>query len=151
MCRETWRDDDFGSCPVRSVATQTLLRSIFPLQYAAVVNARLAVFEALREHETLDKTRDAVALAASELCSNAVQAGKGEVFEVELSISSESTAVELRVLNEATLDDIPERSTWPPADRLAVRGRGLSIVESIASSIEFSTSGGRLAAIATFT
>ncbi len=131
-------------------ATLALLHRSFPLSSAAVSEARLAVADILRELGADPAMVDMVALATSELCSNASQAAKGTTFDIEVRATEDASRVSLRVSNDSSVDDIPDRSTWRPSDPLALRGRGLGIVDAIAESLEFGVDGDRLAVVATF-
>ncbi|MEQ8840789.1 MAG: ATP-binding protein [Acidimicrobiales bacterium] len=130
--------------------TVTLLHRTFALSSAAVTEARLAVVDALRRQGVSAELVDVVALATSELCANAVQAGKGSTFDVQAHASEDGSRVAMQVRSAGVLDDIPDRSTWKSEDPLAHRGRGLAIVDTIAETLDFDSDHEGLTVSATF-
>jgi anti-sigma regulatory factor (Ser/Thr protein kinase) len=78
-----------------------------------------------------------IALVVSELATNAIQASPGRPFDVVISASGVSLTVEVR--NRAARADFPDRSRWQPRDPLAVRGRGLGIVDELTDHVEIIT------------
>lgn len=80
-----------------------------------------------------------VALVVSELAANAVQAGPGRPFEVRAGREGQYVVVAVR--NPTDGDRPPGRTEWRPAELLAPRGRGLAIVDALATGVEVSFEG----------
>jgi anti-sigma regulatory factor (Ser/Thr protein kinase) len=74
-----------------------------------------------------------VALVVSELASNAVQASE-ETYSVHIQRTDGGDMV-ITVTNRTDAPDLPPRSSWGPSEPLATRGRGLGIVEHLASGV----------------
>lgn len=102
----------------------------------AVGHARQAVEVWMADHTTLDdRQRHDVALIVSELGTNAIEAAPSGRFVVELRWAGRLPLV-VRVVNDTELSHVPTRAEWGPDTVLAVRGRGLAIVEALSSQID---------------
>ena len=102
--------------------------------------ARRDVVDFLTECGADYQTVERASLIASELATNAIQAAPGRPYEVRVRVV-DPNAASLSIRNQTTGTVPPPRATWRPVDDLAIRGRGLSIVESLADevSVEFGT------------
>ncbi|MEQ1874089.1 MAG: ATP-binding protein [Ilumatobacteraceae bacterium] len=85
-------------------------------------------------------TVEGASLIASELASNAVQAGPGHPYELRIRLV-DPNAASLSIRNHTTGTVPPPPANWRPVDDLAVRGRGLSIVESLADEVSVEVDG----------
>jgi anti-sigma regulatory factor (Ser/Thr protein kinase) len=73
-------------------------------------------------------------LVVSELASNAVQASPGNPYNLRLAVTLEGTVV-MALTSRSNNGKLPSRDTWGPASVLAVRGRGLMIVDELADRV----------------
>ena len=88
-----------------------------------------------------------VALAASELLSNACEHGS----HVRVEMVASSGVMEVRVSNAAPQHAVPPPSQWTmPSDPLAPRGRGLAIVKRVSDRVGARWQRGRLTVVAGF-
>jgi anti-sigma regulatory factor (Ser/Thr protein kinase) len=97
-------------------------------QFAVDVGAELDADPDLLPH---------IALVVSELATNAVQASPGELYELTIHRAGRHLVVE--VCNRAARTTIPDRSRWKPGNPLAVRGRGLGIVDELTDDVHIDT------------
>lgn len=81
-----------------------------------------------------DDVRARLALVVSELASNAVEASHDD-YTVGIDPTGDGSVV-VTVTNHADRPDIPDRDDWGPHQPLATRGRGLGIVEHLATGVE---------------
>lgn len=80
--------------------------------------------------------RDRLALALSEMVANAAEATQSP-FHVEAILHhADRPALQLIVINEGRLNDLPDRSEWHPTAALTVRGHGLGVIEAVADEVE---------------
>ena len=82
-----------------------------------------------------DAIRRSVALVVSELATNAVQAAPAHAYDVHVEFTTDSS-IAIRVRNDIVTTTVPERADWHPVDQLAARGRGLSVVDHLADSVD---------------
>lgn len=125
---------DVGSDPAPE--TETQLTHSYPATTAAAGLARVATDEWLVERGAGDDLRDRIALAVSELVSNAAEAS-GDAIVVEAV--DRPDRVEITVTNRAADTALPARESWRPEHALADRGRGLFIVDTVADHVEVDT------------
>ncbi|MGD9995351.1 MAG: ATP-binding protein [Ilumatobacteraceae bacterium] len=85
---------------------------------------------------------DDLELAVSELATNAIQHGSGDVIEVELA-AEPAELVAIVAADSEHLERIGDVRSWHIAPPDAVNGRGLGIVAAVMDEIEFSADQGR--------
>ncbi|MBI5088253.1 MAG: ATP-binding protein [Actinobacteria bacterium] len=85
---------------------------------------------------------DDLELAVSELATNAIQHGSGDVIEIQLADEPDELVAVVAADTEH-LERIGTVSSWHIAPPDAVNGRGLGIVAAVMDSIEFSSDDGR--------
>lgn len=136
---------------------RTPLRRSFPATSAAAGLARVAAVEWLRERDAGDDLSDRVALAVSELVSNAVEGSAVESSAVEngdqpiaVDAVERPDRFEITVTNRAHDPSIPERDDWRPEHALADRGRGLFIVDTVADRVQVDVVAGAVTVTAVF-
>lgn len=92
------------------------------------------------EAEGIERERiDDALLVLSELYDNAVRYGEATrpVVAVGWGVDDDGVrTLRITVTNEGDVRRVPPRGEWVPADPLALSGRGLSIVDTIARSVE---------------
>ncbi len=114
---------------------------LIPAEPVSIAVVRAAISQALRDHSWGDDAIGRVVLATSEAVANAVEHGsqKGELVEIVFQIGEEDAKV--RVLDSGGV------SPWTPPDTqvepssTSSRGRGLSIINALAQSVEFRPAG----------
>ena len=79
--------------------------------------------------------RDRAALVLSELATNAVQASPGSDYGVRVCDGGDGSAV-MAVTSHTEFEQPPPRDHWAPATALALRGRGLMIVDEVADDVQ---------------
>lgn len=107
--------------------------STFEGTTATINSARALVDDWLVGLDASVDLRDRAALVVSELSSNAVEASPGLLYEV--GIGRLGDLIRLSVTNRVSDEAPPPRGDWGPDDVLAPRGRGLAIVDMIATSV----------------
>ena len=120
-----------------SVATRAALALTYPADTRSVGAARddLASFLG----DTDDAMRERAVLVISELMSNAVEVSRDPIL---LSMTTSGrTSLRICVRNRAPDSEVPERDQWGPDEPLALRGRGLAIIETLAHSVEVERDG----------
>jgi anti-sigma regulatory factor (Ser/Thr protein kinase) len=81
-----------------------------------------------------EATQERAALVVSELASNAIQASPSSAYRLRATrTAADTVTISIRNTSEATSP--PDRDLWRPADVLASRGRGLSIVDSLSDDV----------------
>lgn len=115
-----------------------VLRREYLGDYATLRSARHEVVEFLAQQGADEETRERAALIVSELTSNAIQASPGLVYNLEVVRVDDAAAISVR--NRPAGRFPPPREQWrPPKEvslpELSPRGRGLSIVESLADEL----------------
>lgn len=78
--------------------------------------------------------RDRAALVLSELATNAVQAAPGRDYDVRVHEGRNGSAV-VTVTSHTDYGRPPPRDQWGPVTPLALRGRGLLIVDELADEV----------------
>lgn len=116
-------------------ATSPALNREYAGEAATLRTVRRDVGDFLTEHGADGQTVERAALIASELASNAVQAAPGHTYQLALYLVA-ANAVSLSIRNHTTLGNVPpDKPQWRPVDNLAIRGRGLSIVEQLCDEV----------------
>lgn len=110
--------------------------------------ARRALLGWLADRGVDEELSARAALVLSELCTNAMQAAPDHDIEVRASEADGQICV-MVVGGGADERAIPARERWSPVFALAQRGRGLQIVESLATSVVIDRVDGRVAVAAT--
>ena len=105
-----------------------IVRREFPSVTPSVSAARRFVKEVVTT-EHLEVAPDMAALLTSELATNAVIFGNAEVFAVQIGESHHGAGIRVEVL-----DSNPSRPEMREPDDEAVHGRGLLLVNSLASN-----------------
>ena len=106
----------------------------YPAVTASVGTVRKQAVSVLEGQGIGAELIDKVALALSELATNAVEASAGAVFSVEIRIEG-GPVVSCAVRNRAAVEQLPDPASWRPEDPLARRGRGLGIVDALADTV----------------
>lgn len=102
--------------------------------------ARRDVVDFLTECGADAQTVERASLIASELASNAIQAGPGHPYELRVRVV-DPNAASLSIRNHTLRTVPPPQADWRPVDDLAIRGRGLSIVQSLADEMTVEVDG----------
>jgi anti-sigma regulatory factor (Ser/Thr protein kinase) len=118
-----------------------------PGDAASISTARKFVVETSAQLGVSDDLSPRLALVVSELASNAVQASPGRSYDLAIHVSEHWLKVE--ITNVAARASIPDREQWMPGEPLAVRGRGLGIVDHRSDEVEIEEAGGKVTVTAT--
>jgi anti-sigma regulatory factor (Ser/Thr protein kinase) len=97
-------------------------------------SARRDVADWLTHHRADNDTLERASLIVSELASNAIQASPGSPYQLRL-VSVGNDFVALSITNQTGGSIPPDRSNRRAADPSALRGRGLSIVDSLSDDL----------------
>lgn len=116
---------------------------------ATLRSARRDVVNFLTECGADGQTVERASLIASELASNAIQAGPGKHYELRVRVV-DPNAASLSVKNHTTGAVPPPQAKWRPVDDLAITGRGLSIVESLSDEVTVEVDGSEVTVTAWF-
>jgi len=106
---------------------------------ATLRSARRDVVEWFSRQGVDEETKDRAALIVSELTSNAIQAAPGLPYHLQVTrVDHESASITVR--NQPTRGLPPARQEWRapselPLRELALRGRGLAIVDSLSEEV----------------
>ena len=106
---------------------------------ATLRSARRDVVEWLARQGADEETKDRAALIVSELTSNAIQAAPGLPYHLLVTrVDHDSASISVR--NHPTRGLPPARQQWRapsdlPLGELALRGRGLAIVDSLSEDV----------------
>lgn len=76
-------------------------------------------------------------VALSELCTNALEAAPGHVYDVTISLQADSFSI--LVENDGDVSDVPSPEQWSAQRGEAPSGRGLGIVAALAEWVEVSS------------
>jgi anti-sigma regulatory factor (Ser/Thr protein kinase) len=106
---------------------------------ATLRSARRDVVEWLTRHGADDEAKDRAALIVSELTSNAIQAAPGSRYALQVARVDRRTAA-ISVRNHPRGGRPPARELWRapsglPPEKMATRGRGLAIVDSLSEEV----------------
>jgi anti-sigma regulatory factor (Ser/Thr protein kinase) len=101
-------------------------------------SARHDVVAWLNQHQADSDTIEQASLIVSELASNAIQAAPGISYQLRLLRVGDDFA-ELSVTNRTSGTHPPSRNDRRLADASALRGRGLSIVDSLSDEVTIET------------
>jgi anti-sigma regulatory factor (Ser/Thr protein kinase) len=111
--------------------------------------ARRDVVDFLLECGANGQTVEKASLIASELASNAIQAAPGMPYQVRIRVlDPNSTALSVR--NHSGGSAVPTPDKWRPVDDLAIRGRGLAIVDSLSEEVTVEVDGDEVTVTAWF-
>lgn len=111
--------------------------------------ARHDVVDFLLECGADNETVEKASLIASELASNAIQAAPGLTYQLHIRIvDPNSTALSVR--NHSGGGTVPTPDKWRPVDDLAIRGRGLAIVDSLSEEVSVEVDGDEVTVTAWF-
>ena len=102
---------------------------------STLVAARHDLIDWLTERGYDQELRDRAALVLSELATNAVQASPGSDYGVRARTGGDGSAV-MTVTSHTEFEQPPPREHWGPATALALRGRGLMIVDEVADDVQ---------------
>ena len=116
---------------------------------ATLRTARRDVVNWLMECGADSHTIERASLITSELASNAIHAAPGQPYQLRVS-AVEPNAASLSIRNRTSSGGPPPRADWRPVDELAIRGRGLSIVESLSDEVTVETDGDEVIVTAWF-
>lgn len=105
-----------------------------------LAGVRAAVRQWLGDHHVAVSTTEDMALAVTELCTNAIEAAPATPVGVAATIDDD--AVCLEVSNQVAVDGRPSRGSFTPGS-LQSRGRGLAIVEALCEDVSMRTARGR--------
>ncbi len=113
----------------------------YPGHNRALATIRADVARWFTGHGFSPDTTDRAVLLASELCSNAVEAGPDRPLDLGLALIAGPPLGAVIAVTNTTLGDVPPPSErWVPASPLAPRGRGLAIVDALADHVRVDTS-----------
>lgn len=120
--------------------------SRFESDSSTIATARAYTAEWAQEAGASQRQVDQLMLIVSELTSNAVEASP---TSYELALRSTDEFWRVAVSNPAEAGAVPDQGHWAPEDVLAERGRGLSIVDALASEVTVREGGGAVTITAT--
>lgn len=127
-----------GDTSVTPAASSAIGSAPFERSYEGALvtlhQARSDVSSWLRACGADDGTIERVALIASELASNAVQATPGRSYHLRL-LSVGWRRLELTVRSDRTSESRPPLGDWGPKSLLAPQGRGLAIVAALSEDV----------------
>ena len=112
-------------------------------------SARRDVVDFLLELGANSQTVERASLIASELASNAIQAAPGVPYHLRIRIL-DPNAASLSIRNHTGGGLPPAHDKWRPVDELAMRGRGLSIVDSLSDEVSVEVDGEEVTVTAWF-
>lgn len=121
-------------------ATSPAMNQEYAGDTATLRAARRDVVGFLLECGASSTTVERASLIASELASNAIQAAPGVPYQVRVRIV-EPNAASLSVRNHGHGAVPPAHDNWRPVDELAIRGRGLSIVDAMSDRVTVAVDG----------
>ena len=111
--------------------------------------ARRDVVDWLNEVGVDRETTERASLIASELATNAIQVAPGVQYQLRARAMTRTTAsIAIRSRSAGAVP--PPRASWRPVDDLAIRGRGLSIVEALSDEVTVETNDGDVVVTAWF-
>lgn len=110
--------------------------------------ARNDVVECLRDHVADEDVQERAQLVISELATNAIQASPGVAYGLRVSVADDG-AVVMCVTSATERTAPPPRHQWGPVHPVAVRGRGLLIVDKLTDQVEVEQASGTIVVTAT--
>ena len=110
---------------------------------------RRDVVDWLNEVRADRETTERAALIASELATNAVQVAPGVLYQLRARAMTRTTAA-IAIRSRSAGAVPPPRASWRPVDELAIRGRGLSIVQALSDEVTVETDGDDVVVTASF-
>jgi anti-sigma regulatory factor (Ser/Thr protein kinase) len=124
------------------------LRRVYDADLRTLHAARQDVVDWLTAQGADEETKERAALIVSELCSNAIQNSPGLTYVMEVARFGEGFAA-ISVRNRPTEKLPPPRELWRPVGdfslkELSLRGRGLSIVDSLSNDVTIERLGDEL-------
>lgn len=112
----------------------SLMRRTYQADTATLQRCRDDVIAQLRTVDAADDVLERAALVVSELATNAIEHADGQPYHVEVRSDGRVQAT-IVVVNDAAGGGPPPPGEWGPDHPLAVRGRGLAIVETLAEDV----------------
>ena len=109
-------------------------------EYHTLRRARRDVVDWLNEVGADRETTERASLIASELATNAIQVAPGVLYQLRARAMTRNTAA-IAIRSRSAGAVPPPRASWRPVDELAIRGRGLSIVEALSDEVTVETDG----------
>lgn len=114
-----------------------------PVRTTTIGRIRHLVTAWLADRPVSDKDLDSVAIIVSELVTNAIQASDPAAAPIEIAAAIDAGDIDIEVSNSARALPGDARTVGLPY-HYAESGRGLSIVTSLADSVEVNTSDNRV-------
>lgn len=111
--------------------------------------ARRDVVDFLLDCGANSQTVETASLIASELASNAIQAAPGIPYQLRIRVV-DPNSTSLSVRNSTGGGTVPPPDMWLPVDDLAIRGRGLAIVDSLSDEVTVEVEGDEVTVTAWF-
>jgi anti-sigma regulatory factor (Ser/Thr protein kinase) len=105
--------------------------------------ARNDVVECLRGHVPDEDIQERAQLVVSELATNAIQASPGVAYGLRISLGPDGSLI-MAVTSATESDAPPPRNQWGPAHPVAVRGRGLLIVDKLTDEVDVEQTSGTI-------
>lgn len=131
-------------------ASSPALHREYAGEAATLREARHDVVDFLTECGADKQTVERASLITSELASNAIQAAPGTLYQLALRVV-DPNAVSLSIRNRSSHGTFPPpRASWRPVDDLAIRGRGLAIVDSLTDEVDVEVEGNEVTVTAWF-
>jgi anti-sigma regulatory factor (Ser/Thr protein kinase) len=97
--------------------------------------ARNDIVECLKDHVSDEDIQERAQLVVSELATNAIQASPGVAYGLRVSLAGDGSVI-MAVTSTTERDAPPPRDEWGPAHPVAVRGRGLLIVDKLTDEVD---------------
>lgn len=113
---------------------RSVLDSTFAGTKRSLATSRHAVADATKSLGLPQDMTELATLVVSELTTNAVEASPDQPYRVRIGIDDE--AVVIKVGNRTPAASFPRAEEWGPESLLAPRGRGLAIVDAVASAVD---------------
>jgi anti-sigma regulatory factor (Ser/Thr protein kinase) len=98
-------------------------------------SARNDVVDALDAQLSDQELQERAELVVSELATNAIQASPGTAYGLRVSLDGDG-AVVIAVTSHTQREGPPPRSAWGPTHPMALRGRGLLIVDKLTDEVD---------------
>ena len=102
-------------------------------------SARNDVVDALGAHLSDQELQERAELVVSELATNAIQASPGTAYGLRVSLDGDGSVV-IAVTSHTERTELPPRSAWGPTHPMALRGRGLLIVDKLTDEVDIQRS-----------
>jgi anti-sigma regulatory factor (Ser/Thr protein kinase) len=105
--------------------------------------ARNDIVECLKDHVPDEDIHERAQLVVSELATNAIQAAPGAAYSLRVSVGADGSVI-MTVTSTTENDAPPPRHQWGPAHPVAVRGRGLLIVDKLTDEVDVEQADGTI-------